>query len=126
MRLRGIGRWTADLYLTMCLLRPDVWPHGDQALATGAMDEGRSCTGRSAPTRSARISSGPRAGLAPLGTLEADERMARTHGLEAVRAHLLELAGDEAAARESYLLAARMTASLPERRYLSLRAARLG
>jgi DNA-3-methyladenine glycosylase II len=34
---RGIGRWTADVYLTMCLLRPDVWPHGDQALATSAM-----------------------------------------------------------------------------------------
>jgi DNA-3-methyladenine glycosylase II len=38
MQLRGIGRWTADVYLTMCLLRPDVWPHGDQALATGAME----------------------------------------------------------------------------------------
>lgn len=38
MGLRGIGRWTADVYLTMCLLRPDVWPHGDQALATGAME----------------------------------------------------------------------------------------
>lgn len=38
MRLRGIGPWTADVYLTMCLLRPDVWPHGDQALATGAME----------------------------------------------------------------------------------------
>lgn len=36
--LRGIGRWTADVYLTMCLLRPDVWPHGDQALATGARE----------------------------------------------------------------------------------------
>ena len=35
---RGIGRWTADVYLTMCLLRPDVWPHGDQALATGVME----------------------------------------------------------------------------------------
>ncbi len=35
-RLRGIGRWTADIYLIMCLLRPDVWPHGDQALATAA------------------------------------------------------------------------------------------
>jgi DNA-3-methyladenine glycosylase II len=35
---RGIGRWTADVYLTMCLLRPDVWPHGDQALATAAME----------------------------------------------------------------------------------------
>jgi DNA-3-methyladenine glycosylase II len=38
VRLRGIGRWTADVYLTMCLLRPDVWPHGDQALATAAME----------------------------------------------------------------------------------------
>lgn len=38
MGLRGIGRWTADVYLTMCLLRPDVWPHGDRALATGAME----------------------------------------------------------------------------------------
>ena len=36
--LRGIGRWTADVYLTMCLLRPDVWPHGDLALATGAAE----------------------------------------------------------------------------------------
>jgi DNA-3-methyladenine glycosylase II len=38
MRLHGIGRWTADVYLTMCLLRPDVWPHGDQALGTAAME----------------------------------------------------------------------------------------
>ncbi len=68
---------------------------------------------------------GPRAGLALLGTLDDDERMARTHRLEAVRAHLLERSGDAEAARESYRRAARMTASLPERRYLSLRAARL-
>jgi DNA-3-methyladenine glycosylase II len=34
----GIGPWTADIYLTMCLLRPDVWPHGDLALATSAGD----------------------------------------------------------------------------------------
>jgi predicted RNA polymerase sigma factor len=69
---------------------------------------------------------GPRAGLAVLGTLDDDDRMARTHRLEAVRAHLLELAGDVDAAREGYRLAARRTASVPERRYLSLRAARLG
>jgi RNA polymerase sigma factor (sigma-70 family) len=68
---------------------------------------------------------GPRAGLALLGTLDTDDRMARTHRLEAVRAHLLELAGDPVAARASYLRAARITASIPEQRYLSLRAARL-
>lgn len=31
--LKGIGPWTADVYLLMVLLRPDVWPHGDLALA---------------------------------------------------------------------------------------------
>ena len=67
----------------------------------------------------------PRAGLAVLGTLDADDRMAHTHRLEAVRAHLLERAGEPTAARESYLRAARMTASLPEQRYLNRRAARL-
>jgi DNA-3-methyladenine glycosylase II len=36
MALRGVGRWTADVYLAMCLLRPDVWPRGDLALATSA------------------------------------------------------------------------------------------
>ena len=69
---------------------------------------------------------GPRAGLALLGTIAADERMAHTHRLEAVRAHLLEMAGDTAAARDGYRKAARMTSSLPEQRYLTLRAARLG
>ena len=68
---------------------------------------------------------GPRAGLALLGTLDADARMVHTHRLEAVRAHLLEQAGDTAAARQSYLRAAAITASLPEQRYLTLRAARL-
>jgi RNA polymerase sigma factor (sigma-70 family) len=68
---------------------------------------------------------GPRAGLAVVGTLDDDDRMAHNHRLEAVRAHLLELAGDLAAARNSYQRAARMTASLPEQRYLALRAARL-
>ena len=43
---------------------------------------------------------GPTAGLALLGTLDADQRMAHNHRLEAVRAHLLERAGDVAAARE--------------------------
>ena len=68
---------------------------------------------------------GPRAGLAVLGTLDADDRMANTHRLEAVRGHLLELAGELDAARESYRRAATMTASVPEQRYLAMRASRL-
>jgi RNA polymerase sigma factor (sigma-70 family) len=68
---------------------------------------------------------GPRTGLALLGTIEADDRMTHTHRLDAVRGHLLELAGDADAAREAYQRAARRTASLPEARYLALQAARL-
>ena len=35
---KGIGPWTADIYLLMCLQRPDVWPVGDLALQV-AMQE---------------------------------------------------------------------------------------
>ena len=68
---------------------------------------------------------GPRAGLDMLEALEAGGELAGHHRLDAVRAHLLELAGEPAAARESYRLAARRTTSLPERRYLEDRAASL-
>jgi RNA polymerase sigma factor (sigma-70 family) len=68
---------------------------------------------------------GPQAGLDLLATLDEDERMARHHRLEAVRAHLLEMAGNTAAARDAYRSAARRTTSLPEQRYLEERAARL-
>jgi RNA polymerase sigma factor (sigma-70 family) len=69
---------------------------------------------------------GPQAGLARLEPLDDDERMVRHHRLHAVRGHLQELAGDDEAARASYRTAARRTTSLPERRYLEARAARLG
>ncbi len=36
--LKGIGPWTADVYLLMVLLRPDAWPHGDVALVAAAQD----------------------------------------------------------------------------------------
>jgi RNA polymerase sigma factor (sigma-70 family) len=68
---------------------------------------------------------GPQAGLERLAALDGDERMRSHHRLEAVRAHLLELAGDAEAARAAYLAAARRTTSLPEQRYLDDRAARL-
>ena len=32
-QIKGIGRWTADIYLMEALLRPDIWPAGDLALA---------------------------------------------------------------------------------------------
>ncbi|MEW9534365.1 RNA polymerase sigma factor [Microbispora sp. NPDC049125] len=69
---------------------------------------------------------GPQAGLDLLRPLDADDRLAGHHRLHAVRAHLLEMAGDHAAARSLYRTAARRTASLPEQRYLEAQAARLG
>jgi len=36
VKVPGIGRWTADIYLLMALCRPDVWPVGDLALAVAA------------------------------------------------------------------------------------------
>jgi predicted RNA polymerase sigma factor len=66
---------------------------------------------------------GPAAGLTLLDTLDDDERVAGHHRLAAVRAHLLEMAGDPGAARRQYLEAARRTTSLPEKRYLEGKAA---
>jgi len=36
MELKGIGKWTADIYLLMALGRPDIWPVGDLALVVAA------------------------------------------------------------------------------------------
>jgi RNA polymerase sigma factor (sigma-70 family) len=68
---------------------------------------------------------GPRAGLDLLAGLDGDRRMAANHRLDAVRAHLLEQAGDRTGARAAYLRAARRTTSIPEQRYLTARADRL-
>ncbi|MEJ3750967.1 DUF6596 domain-containing protein [Actinomycetes bacterium KLBMP 9797] len=66
---------------------------------------------------------GPRAGLSRLDAVGADARIAGDHRLYAVRGHLLEMAGEPAAAREAYLAAADRTTSLPQRRYLLTQAA---
>jgi RNA polymerase sigma factor (sigma-70 family) len=65
---------------------------------------------------------GPAVALARL--TEAAE-LAGHHRVAAVRAHLLEMTGDRAAARDEYLRAARLTLSVPEQRYLESRAGRL-
>jgi predicted RNA polymerase sigma factor len=57
---------------------------------------------------------------------EVDERLAGHYRLDAVRAHLLEMAGDTEAALTHYRAAASRTTSLPEQRYLAKQAARLG
>jgi len=66
---------------------------------------------------------GPLAGLALLASLQADERLRTGHRLDAVRAHLLERAGERDAAVELYRSAASKTSSTPERNYLLMKAA---
>jgi len=68
---------------------------------------------------------GPQAGLDLLATVRIDERVSGAHRFGSVRAHLLEMAGDMAEAGEAYRRAARQTSSIPERRHLLARAARL-
>ena len=73
----------------------------------------------------AAMVNGPRAGLTLLEALDADDRIAGHYRLDAVRAHLREMAGDRQAAIVHYLAAAGRTTSMPERHYLATQAARL-
>src|SRR5262249_24111109 len=68
---------------------------------------------------------GPATGLEVVGSVSGGGRVADHHRLDAVRAHLLELAGDCEGAVRHYRAAAGKTGSLPERNYLLTRAARL-
>ncbi|HEY2041182.1 MAG TPA: sigma-70 family RNA polymerase sigma factor [Jatrophihabitans sp.] len=67
---------------------------------------------------------GPQAGLQQLADVAGEPALAGHHRVDAVRAHLLDLAGEHEQAREAFRLAARRTLSLPEQRYLESRAAR--
>jgi RNA polymerase sigma factor (sigma-70 family) len=69
---------------------------------------------------------GPEAGLGLLTRLDDDSRLAGHYRLVAVRAHLHEKAGNAQQALELYRTAAQLTASVPERNYLLMKAARLG
>ncbi len=68
---------------------------------------------------------GPAKGLELLGALDSDSRITGHHRLDAVRAHLLEMAGNLEAAVAHYRIAASRTTSIPERNYLMTQAARL-
>ncbi|HSU37839.1 MAG TPA: sigma-70 family RNA polymerase sigma factor [Propionibacteriaceae bacterium] len=71
------------------------------------------------------MADGPHAGLELLTAIEDDTRIAQDHRLHAVRAQFWEQAGEHQRAREAYDVAARLTASVPQQRYLRTRAARL-
>jgi predicted RNA polymerase sigma factor len=68
---------------------------------------------------------GAAAGLEMLDALDAGGRLAGTHRLDAVRGHLLEMAGDRDGAARNYLAAANRTTNTAERNYLLTQAATL-
>ena len=68
---------------------------------------------------------GPQAGLELLRQLESDPRINADRRFHAVRAHLLEMTGNIAAARDAYEAAARQAANLQQQRYLNGQIARL-
>ncbi len=147
------GRWDADAIAEGVALVTGVLPHGTvgpyqiQAAIAAIHDEAPSAEATDWPEIVAlyelllRISDnpivalnhavavamakGPHAGLGLLAGMEPDERLAGDHRFHAVRAHLLEMVGDSAAAHDSYHDAAQRANSLPLRRYLYGRAARL-
>ncbi len=68
---------------------------------------------------------GPGAGLALLDELSASGSLARSHRVDAVRAHLMERTGDTDGARAAYIAAAAAADNLRERDYLTTKAAAL-
>ncbi len=68
---------------------------------------------------------GAQAGLELLDELRTGEQIAEDHRYYTVRAHLLEMIGDRAAAHDAYLAAAKRATNLPQQRHLHLRAVRL-
>jgi RNA polymerase sigma factor (sigma-70 family) len=146
-------RWNADFIaegvalITAALPRGPVGPYQLQAAIAAIHDEAPSAEATDWPQIVGlyelllRISDNPvvalnhavavamargaPAGLALLDRLSADPHLADDPRLPAVRAHLLEMAGDRAAARDAYLAAARRATNLPQQRYLHARATRL-
>ena len=104
---------------------PRTTPTGRQILALYGLLE--QITGNPIVTLNravaAAMADGPSAGLAMLDTV--DDRLAGHYRLDAVRAHLLEMAGDTQGALVHYRAAAGRTTSLPEQHYLAKQAARL-
>jgi RNA polymerase sigma factor (sigma-70 family) len=71
------------------------------------------------------MTDGPAAGLVRLETLASDPRLAGDRRVPAIRAHLLDMGGDSAAAAAAYRDAARQALGVARRRYLNARAARI-
>jgi RNA polymerase sigma factor (sigma-70 family) len=147
------GRWDRDLIaegtalLTAALPRGPAGPYQLQAAIAAVHDEAASAEATDWPQIAAlyevllrlddnpvvalnhavavSMTTGPRAGLELIQQLEADPRINADRRFHAVRAHLLETAGDRAAALEAYQAAARAATNLQQQRYLNQQISRL-
>ena len=105
--------------------RPDLEPPGSAATPDLDLAFLHSDLARVVHGIAVAMVHGPAAGLERVAALAGDPRLAGNHRVAAVRAHLLERAGDKAGAVAEYRRAAAQTASVAERNYLHLRASRL-
>jgi RNA polymerase sigma factor (sigma-70 family) len=147
------SRWDTDLIaegtalLTAALPRGPTGPYQMQAAIAAVHDEAASAEATDWPqiaalydvllrlddnpvvalNRAVAVSmvAGPGAGLDQIRQLEADPRINTDRRFHAVRAHLLEMAGDHAAALEAYRAAARAATNLQQQRYLNQQISRL-
>ncbi len=147
------GRWDRDLIaegtalLTAALPRGPTGPYQLQAAIAAVHDEAADAEATDWPQIAALYGvllrlddspvvalnhavavgmvAGPRAGLERIRRLEADSRINADRRFHAVRAHLLEMAGDDAAALEAYRAAVRAATNLQQQRYLSEQIGRL-
>jgi RNA polymerase sigma factor (sigma-70 family) len=147
------GRWDRDLIaegtalLTAALPRGPAGPYQLQAAIAAVHDEAASAEATDWPQIAAlyevllrlddnpvvalnhavavSMTTGPRAGLELIQQLEADPRINADRRFHAVRAHLLETVGEEAAALEAYRAAARAATNLQQQRYLNQQISRL-
>jgi RNA polymerase sigma factor (sigma-70 family) len=147
------SRWDRDLIaegtalLTAALPRGPVGPYQLQAAIAAVHDEAASAEATDWPQIAAlydvllrlddnpvvalnravavSMTAGPRAGLEQLRHLAADPRINADRRFHTVRAHLLEMTGDHAAALEAYRAAARAATNLQQQRYLNQQISRL-
>jgi RNA polymerase sigma factor (sigma-70 family) len=99
-------RQLLGLYTTLEAMTPNPMVRLNRAIAVAMVD-------------------GPSRGLELLDALDVDGGLKGHYRLDAVRGHFYEMAGDVARAVESFRAAARRTASIPERNYLEMKAAKL-
>ena len=97
--IRGVGPWTADIYLLMALRRADVWPAGDLALAAAAR-EIKHLRRSPSPERLARLAEAWRPYRSVAARMLWQHYLAERAAKSGARRRATDRRGDEATGRE--------------------------